>query len=136
MLKFAQSAEYAQKNRVKSLPVPHVMVERSFFSLHYTGSPRFKRPVLYTAIENPIWNYIYPHSFFVSVLIFRKFQKTIIFFSSHKTEYFGTPMMNLDIFFYYKLGASFKFKIFLKLNLIWNKLLENIIISRSNMQFL
>ena len=54
MLKFAQSAEYAQKNTVKSLPVTHVMVERSFSSLPYTGSPRFKRPVLYTAIENPI----------------------------------------------------------------------------------
>ena len=27
MLKFAQSAEYAQKNRVKSLRVTHVMVE-------------------------------------------------------------------------------------------------------------
>ena len=39
MLKFAQSAEYAQKNEVKSLPVTHVMVERSFYSLHYTGSP-------------------------------------------------------------------------------------------------
>ena len=32
MLKFAQSAEYAQKNDVKSLPVTHVMVERSFSS--------------------------------------------------------------------------------------------------------
>ena len=44
MLKFAQSAEYAQKNRVKSLRVTYVMVERSFSSLHYTGSPRIKRP--------------------------------------------------------------------------------------------
>ena len=43
MLKFAQSAEYTQKNEVKSLPVTHVMVERSFSSLHYTGSPIFKR---------------------------------------------------------------------------------------------
>ena len=42
MLKFAQSAECAQKNTVKSLPVTHVMVELSFSSLHYTGSPRFK----------------------------------------------------------------------------------------------
>ena len=30
MLKFAQSAEYAQKNEVKSLPMTHMMVERSF----------------------------------------------------------------------------------------------------------
>ena len=44
MLKFARSAEYAQKNTVKSLPVTHEMVERSFSSLHYTWSPRFKRP--------------------------------------------------------------------------------------------
>ena len=44
MLKFAQSVEYAQKNRFESLPVTHVMVERSFSSLHYTRSPRFKRP--------------------------------------------------------------------------------------------
>ena len=43
MPKFAQSAEYAQ-TRVKSLSVTHAMVERSFFSLHYTESPRFKRP--------------------------------------------------------------------------------------------
>ena len=32
MLKFAQSAEYAQKNEVKSLPETRVMVERSFSS--------------------------------------------------------------------------------------------------------
>ena len=32
MLKFALSAEYARKNDVKSLPVTHVMVERSFSS--------------------------------------------------------------------------------------------------------
>ena len=32
MLKFAQSAKYAQKNDVKSLPVTHVIVERSFSS--------------------------------------------------------------------------------------------------------
>ena len=32
MLKFAQSADYAQKNEIKSLSVTHVMVERSFFS--------------------------------------------------------------------------------------------------------
>ena len=44
MLKFAQFAEYAQKNMVKNLPVTDVMAERSFSSLHYTGSPRFKRP--------------------------------------------------------------------------------------------
>ena len=40
----AQSAEYAQKSAVKSLPGTHVMVERSFSSLHYTRSPRFKLP--------------------------------------------------------------------------------------------
>ena len=44
MLKFAQSAEYAQKNTVKSLLVTHVMVERPFSSLHYTEPPRLKRP--------------------------------------------------------------------------------------------
>ena len=44
MLKLAQSAEYAQKNTVKNLPVTHVMVKRAFSSLHHTGSPRFKRP--------------------------------------------------------------------------------------------
>ena len=36
--------KFAQKNTVKSLPVTHVMVERFFSSLHYTGSSRFKRP--------------------------------------------------------------------------------------------
>ena len=41
MLKFAQFAEYAQKNTVKSLPVTHVLVERSFSFLHYTGLPDF-----------------------------------------------------------------------------------------------
>ena len=32
MLKFAQAAEYGQKNEVKSHPVTHVMVERFFSS--------------------------------------------------------------------------------------------------------
>ena len=76
MLKFAQSAEYAQKNEVKSLPVTHVMVERSFSFLHCTGFPDL---IVRTAIENPIWNHIYRDHFFVSPLISRKFQKTIIF---------------------------------------------------------
>ena len=48
MLKFAQSAEYAQNNWVKSLPVIYVMVERSFSSLNYTASPRFKRRTLHS----------------------------------------------------------------------------------------
>ena len=48
MLKFAQSAEYAQKNTVKSLPVTHVMVERSFSSLHYTWRPDLNARTLHS----------------------------------------------------------------------------------------
>ena len=52
MLKFAQSAEYAQKNRAKSLPVTHVMVERSFPLFIIQGLPDLNART-FTAIENP-----------------------------------------------------------------------------------
>ena len=51
MLKFAQSAECAQKNEVKSLPVTHVMVKRSF------SSPR------YCSLNNCATEYPSPYSY-------------------------------------------------------------------------
>ena len=48
MLKFAQSAEYAQKNEVKSLPATLVMVELFFSSLHYTGPPDLNARTLHS----------------------------------------------------------------------------------------
>ena len=48
MLKFAQSAEYEQKNWAKSLPVTHVMVERSFPLFIIQGLPDLSARTLHS----------------------------------------------------------------------------------------
>ena len=83
MLKFAQSAEYAQKNGVKSLPVTHVIVERSFPLFLIQNLPDLNARTLHSFRKPHLKLHLLPY-FFVSVLIFRKFQKNYHFFSSHK----------------------------------------------------
>ena len=95
MPKFAQSAEYAQKNRVKSLPVTHVMVEQSFSFIQ--GLPDLNARTLHS-YRKPNLKLHLPPLLFCFGLNFWKISKN---------DHFLSSMMNLDNFFYFKLGASF-----------------------------